>query len=125
MGPTWLRHGKVVIKDDDSVQQFEPYIPDSGVPVDDRQPKDPVTWKNDWQRGKAPEDDENENRKHRIQSGLGEGEIWDKLDNADDQTRSQATGAGGDVFDWVVSSALGALDGAQLDETSVANDSNA
>jgi hypothetical protein len=112
------------VQDDDSVQEFERHVPDAGVATDDRQVKDPVTWKKDWNREKPPENDENDNRKHRIQSGLGEGEVWDKLDGDDDASRSQAGGAGaGDVFDWVIQSALGVLDTTdqhgQLDDTSV------
>jgi hypothetical protein len=117
------------VKDDDSVQEFERYVPDSGVATDDRASNDPVTWKKDWNREKAPEPDENDNRKHRIQSGLGEGEVWDKLDDDDDASRSHAGGAGaGDVFDWVVQSALGVLDTTdqhgQLDDTSVGASTN-
>jgi hypothetical protein len=111
--PDWDQPGRdmdnVKVKDDDSVQEFERYVPDCGVPVDNRAVKDPVTYKRDWNRGKAPEDDENDNRKHRIQSGMGEGEIWDKLDNTQDEESKAGGGGGPDIFDWVVSSAMDAL----------------
>jgi hypothetical protein len=53
--------------------------------------------------------DESDMRKRRIQTGLGEGEVWNALgeDNDDDKGKSAPSG---DIFDWVVSSALGVLD---------------
>ena len=111
--PEWDQPGREILepkhKDEMEGQTFEPYIPDGGVARDDRQPKDPVKWKSEWNRSKPPEEDEEDKRKHRIQSGLDKGEIWDKLDEADVQSQSIMTG-GGDVFDWVVQSALGVLD---------------
>ena len=98
-------------KDDQSVQEFDPYIPDGGVHDPQRPGRDPVTWKNDWQRGTPPEDDERDGRKHRIQTGMGQGEIWDRLDS-DTVSKSTAIKGGGDVFDWVVKSALAVMDGA-------------
>ncbi|KAL7563939.1 hypothetical protein ACA910_017554 [Epithemia clementina (nom. ined.)] len=98
-------------KDDQSVQEFDPYNPDAGVHDPQRPPRDPVTWKNNWERGVPPEDDENDGRKHRIQSGMGQGEIWDRLDT-DSVSKSTAVRGNGDVFDWVVKSALAVMDGA-------------
>ena len=51
--------------------------------------------------------DELDTRKHRIQSGLGQGEVWDKLD-ATESERGTERGNGG-AFDWVVQNALGTL----------------
>jgi hypothetical protein len=111
--PDWDQPGRdmdnMKIKDDDSVQEFERYVPDCGVPVDNRPGKGPATYKRDWNRGKPAEEDENDNRKHRIQSGMGEGEVWDKLENTQDEESKAGNGGGPDIFDWVVSSAMDAL----------------
>ena len=98
-------------KSDDSVQEFDPYNPDGGVHDPQRPPRDPVTWKNEWERGVPPEDNERDGRKHRIQTGMGKGEIWDQLDDGS-ATKSTTVRNNGDVFDWVVKSALAVMDGA-------------
>mmetsp|Transcript_3598 Transcript_3598/g.7175 ORF Transcript_3598/g.7175 Transcript_3598/m.7175 type:complete len:491 (-) Transcript_3598:180-1652(-) len=112
----WDQPGREILepkhKDEMEGQTFDPYNPDGGVQRDDREGKAPGAWKKDWNRGKPEEEDEVDNRKHRIQSGLGEGEVWDKLEQGDDQSKSLVSG-GGDVFDWVVQSALGVLDKAE------------
>ena len=122
--PEWDQPGREILepkhKDEMEGQTFEPYNPDGGVATDDRQPKDPLDWRKDWNRPKPPEVDDSDNRKHRIQSGLGEGEVWDKLNEGDDQSKSLVSG-GGDVFDWVVQSALGVLD--KADDESTVQDS--
>lgn len=123
--PEWDQPGREILehknKDIDEAQVFDPYVPDGGVNRPEREGKDPLDWRQNWNRPKPPEEDETDNRKHRIQSGLGEGEVWDKLDNHDDQSRSLVSG-GGDVFDWVVQSALGVLDNADEQEDSLAGD---
>lgn len=96
-------------KDEMSAGEVEHYEPDGGVYLPEREGKDPVTWKKDWNRQKPEEPDEVDPRKHRIQSGLGEGEVWNKL-GEDDTTDKNAKAPTGDVFDWVVESALGVLD---------------
>ena len=67
-----------------------------------------MNWKKDWNRQKPEDPDEIDLRKHRIQTGLGEGEVWDKL--GQDETEASKQAPTGDVFDWVVQSALGVLD---------------
>ena len=96
-------------KDEMSAGEVEHYEPDGGVYLPEREGKDPLNWKKDWNRQKPEEPDEIDPRKHRIQSGLGQGEVWNKLgeDETTDRSKQAPTG---DVFDWVVQSALGALD---------------
>lgn len=123
----WDQPGREILepkhKDEMEGQTFDPYNPDGGVQRDDREGRDPRAWKKDWNRGKPDEDDEVDKRKHRIQSGLGPGEVWDNLEQGDDQSKSLISG-GGDVFDWVVQSALGVLDKADDGEDgSLASDS--
>ncbi|EEC43641.1 predicted protein [Phaeodactylum tricornutum CCAP 1055/1] len=98
--------------DEDSVQEFDPYNPGGGVDWPEREKKPPVTFKNNWERLKKDDPDEIDNRKHRIQTGLGEGEVWDKLNEGDEPEKTNS-GASGDVFDWVVQSALGVLDNSE------------
>mmetsp|Transcript_22186 Transcript_22186/g.61644 ORF Transcript_22186/g.61644 Transcript_22186/m.61644 type:complete len:468 (-) Transcript_22186:423-1826(-) len=95
--------------DEMSAQEFERYDPGGGVYDPKRPQKDPVEWNNKWEKGRPPEGDEYDDRKHRIQAGMGEGEIWDKLDQ-DDQSKSTMGGTGGDAFDWVVQSAMNVMD---------------
>lgn len=95
--------------DEMSAQEFVRYDPGGGVATDIKPGKDPVTINNNWKKGEKPEGDENDDRKHRIQAGMGEGEIWEKLDQ-DDQSKSTRGGAGGDAFDWVVQSAMNVMD---------------
>ena len=40
---------------------------------------------------------------------MGEGEVWDKLENTQDEESKAGNGGGPDIFDWVVSSAMDAL----------------
>ena len=91
-----------------SAGEVEHYEPDGGVNFPERQGKEPLNWKKDWNRQKPEDPDEVDLRKHRIQSGLGEGEVWDKL--GEDETEQSRQAPKGDVFDWVVQSALGVLD---------------
>lgn len=86
----------------------ERYIPDGGVHLPTRPGKNPVTIDRHWERGVKPDQDESDNRKHRIQSGLGEGQVWDELENGPIDDPSNR-GGGPSHFDWVVDSALGAL----------------
>ena len=95
-------------KDEMSAGEVDHYEPDGGVYLPDREGKDPLNWKKDWNRPKPEEPDEVDLRKHRIQTGLGEGEVWDKL--GEDETEQSSKAPKGDIFDWVVQSALGALD---------------
>lgn len=96
-------------KDEMSAGEVEHYEPDGGVYIPEREGKDPLNWKKDWNRQKPEEPDEIDPRKHRIQSGLGQGEVWNKLGEEETTDRSKQAPSG-DVFDWVVQSALGALD---------------
>lgn len=111
--PNWDHPGRPVeepkSKTEDEGQVFEPYIPDGGVYIPERPPKDPVEYDPQWERGEKEEPDDIDKRKHRIQSGLGEAAVWDQLDAHD---TDGATGGGGglDAFDWVIQSALGVLD---------------
>lgn len=98
-------------KNEEPGQVFDPYNPDGGVHDPKRPPRDPVTWKNQWEPGEPPEPEEDDGRKHRIQSGMGQGEIWDRLDTDSTSKSTQVKGTG-DVFDWVVKSALEVMDGA-------------
>jgi hypothetical protein len=95
-------------KDEMSAGEVDHYEPDGGVYLPEREGKDPLNWKKDWNRQKPEEPDEIDDRKHRIQSGLGEGEVWDKLEQ--DSSHHSKQVPQGDVFDWVVQSALGVLD---------------
>jgi hypothetical protein len=117
--PEWDQPGREILearnKDEMEGQVFEPYDPGGGVHDPKRPVKDPLDWRKDWNRPKPPEVDEDDNRKHRIQSGLGEGEVFDRLNDNDSQSKSLVSG-GGDIFDWVVQSALGVLD--KADEVS-------
>lgn len=95
--------------DEMSAQEFDPYNPDGGVYDPKRPGKAPVgPPKISWERLKKDEPDEIDDRKHRIQSGLGPGEVWNALDTPEEKTKSK--GGVGDMFDWVVQSALGVLD---------------
>ena len=83
---------------------------DGGVYLPERDPQEPGSpYKANWERLKKEAPDESDMRKRRIQTGLGEGEVWNALgeDNDDDKGKSAPSG---DIFDWVVSSALGVLD---------------
>jgi hypothetical protein len=95
-------------KDEMSAGEVDHYEPDGGVNLPRREGKDPLSWKKDWNRQKPEDPDEVDLRKHRIQTGLGEGEVWDKL--GQDETEMSKQAPTGDVFDWVVQSALGVLD---------------
>lgn len=112
--PEWDYPGRNVNEphrdpEDMSGQEFDPYNPDGGVYDPQHPPREPVGPPNlKWERLKKDEPDEVDPRKHRIQAGLGEGEVWDKLD--EDEESSAKKGPSGDVFDWVVQSALGVLD---------------
>jgi hypothetical protein len=110
--PNWDYPGRDINypKDSDemSAGQVDHYEPDGGVYLPQRPTKEPLDWRRSWERPDVEDPDDNDNRKHRIQAGLGEGEVWDKLNEKDDvSTGPKNTG---DVFDWVVSSALGVLD---------------
>ena len=113
--PDWDYPGREINEpkpdpDEYSAGEYEHYEPDGGVHIPEHPPRDPVEpYKNKWERLKKEEPDEVDMRKHRIQSGLGEGEVWDKLgENEEPDPSSKAPE--GDVFDWVVQSALGVLD---------------
>jgi hypothetical protein len=111
--PEWDQPGRPMDypkeKDPMSPGEFEHYDPDGGV-YDPRRPgKDPVEFNPQWERGEPEEPDDRDTRKHRIQSGLGEGEVWDQLDTSE-STHATVGGGLGDVFDWVIQSALGVLD---------------
>jgi len=111
--PDWDQPGRLMNepkdKVDDEGQVFDPYNPDGGVYDPQRPGKEPLDWRSKWQRPEVEDPDEHDNRKHRIQSGLGEGEVWNKLAEHDDDDSKGAGADGGGVFDWVVQSALGVL----------------
>lgn len=111
--PEWDHPGRPIEypkeKDEIPPDELDRYQPDGGVYIPERPGKDPVEYNPQWERGEPAEPDERDTRKHRIQSGLGEGEVWDELEK--DETDEGGVGGGlGDVFDWVVQSALGVLD---------------
>jgi hypothetical protein len=110
--PDWDHAGRNIDypkdKDPDEGQILDPYTPDGGVYNPERGPQDRVAWRTPWQQEEEEDPDEFDNRKHRIQAGLGEGEVWKKLDEEESADKSNL-GTGGDVFDWVVQSALGVL----------------
>lgn len=90
---------------------FDRDIIDGGVHDPQRDPKAPFEpYKANWERLKKEAPDESDQRKRRIQTGLGEGEVWNALEETDDDDKKRGASSGGDVFDWVVSSALGVLD---------------
>jgi hypothetical protein len=97
-------------RDGDEGQTFEPYIPDGGVVSYDRPTKDPVEFHRDWQRQYPEEPEEYDNRKHRVQLGLGEGAVWDKLGDDESSIHKSTNTGNATAFDWVIQSALGALD---------------
>jgi hypothetical protein len=94
--------------DEMSAGEVDHYEPDGGVNIPERDRGAPLHWNKDWNRQKPEDPDEIDLRKHRIQTGLGEGEVWDKL--GQDETEVSKQAPTGDVFDWVVQSALGVLD---------------
>lgn len=96
-----------VEKDDMSAGEVEHYEPDGGVHWPQRPTKDPLDWNREWNRAKPEEPDDMDNRKHRIQMGLGEGEVWNKLD--EESAHFTPNRGGNDAFDWVIQSALGAI----------------
>lgn len=96
-------------KDEDEAQILDHYVPDGGVYIPERDKKQPLDWKNKWERPEVDDPDDHDNRKHRIQAGLGGGEVFDQLDEEESAVKSN-TGEGGGIFDWVVQSALGVLD---------------
>lgn len=110
--PDWDYPGRQIDypkdKDEMSAGEVEHYEPDGGVYIPEREGKAPVTWKNKWERPEEEDPDEHDNRKHRIQAGLGEGEVWNKLGEGE-ETERESGAPGGDAFDWVVQSALGIL----------------
>jgi hypothetical protein len=111
--PDWDQPGRNIDypkdKDDMSAGKVDHYEPDGGVYIPEREGKQSRDLNLHWERGTPQEPDEVDKRKHRIQSGLGEGEVWNQLDGDEEiDTRSKAPM--GDVFDWVVQSALGVLD---------------
>jgi hypothetical protein len=95
-------------KDEMSAGEVDHYEPDGGLKYPDREGRDPLNRKKDWNRQKPEEPDEVDPRKHRIQSGLGEGEVWDKL--GEEETEHSRQKPQGDMFDWVMQTALGVLD---------------
>lgn len=111
-GDEWDQPGRdiqyPIEKDDMSDGEVEHYDPDGGVYFPNRPAKDPSDWNRNWNRAKPDEPDEVDARKHRIQTGLGEGEVWNKLDEESTHVQPKNTG-NGDAFDWVIQSALGAL----------------
>jgi len=110
--PEWDQPGRLIEepkeKVEDEAQVLEPYVPDGGVHIPVRPQKEPLDWKNNWERGEVEDPDENDDRKHRIQAGLGEGEVWDKLGEKEEET-GEGTGGDNGAFDWVVQHALGVL----------------
>lgn len=115
--PEWDYPGRQIADrkpdpDEMSAQEFDPYNPDGGVYFPEREGREPVGMpKLAWDRLKKETPDEVDQRKRRVQAGLGEGEVWNSLAQAEDDNHSTAgPSAGGDVFDWVVQSALGVLD---------------
>ena len=116
--PDWDRPGRPIEypkdKDDISAGEVEHYEPDGGVYLPERGSRDPIEMNPQWERGEPEDPDERDTRKHRIQSGLGEGEVWDKLANDDSESNNKGSSMGG-AFDWVVQSALGALDSKSAD----------
>lgn len=111
--PDWDHPGRQIDypkdKDDMSAGHVDHYEPDGGVYLPEREGKKPVDINLKWERGTPYDPDEVDPRKHRIQAGLGEGEVWDKLGEQDDDD-SRKGAPQSDVFDWVVQSALGVLD---------------
>ncbi|GAX13299.1 hypothetical protein FisN_17Hh240 [Fistulifera solaris] len=108
--PDWDHPGRVIDypkeKDDMSAQELERYVPEGGVFIPERPGKDPVEFNPQWERGQKPEEDDRDGRKHRLQSGLGSGEIWDRLD---DDSTSGSVRSFENQIDWVMNSALGVL----------------
>lgn len=72
-------------KDEDSVQEFEPYIPDGGVYDPKRPVKPPVEFNPSWQREEKPEPVYIDPRKQRIQMKLGDGDVWEHLDDWEEE----------------------------------------
>jgi hypothetical protein len=98
-----------VEKDDISAGEVDHYEPDGGVHRPQRPTKDPLYWKSEWNRARPDDPDETDKRKHRIQSGLGEGAVWDELD-ASESEHFTVGGVHSNDVDWVMASAIGALD---------------
>jgi hypothetical protein len=95
--------------DEYSAGEFDHYDPDGGYISPDRERKEPTEYaKPHWERLKKETPEEVDMRKRRIQSGLGEAEVWNILEDHDDHEENNMPS--GDVFDWVVESALGVLD---------------
>jgi hypothetical protein len=82
---------------------------DGGVYNPQRERKAPAEYvQPHWERLKKETPEEVDSRKRRIQTGLGEAEVWNKLD--EDSEVGDRDRPSNDVFDWVVESALGVLD---------------
>lgn len=111
--PDWDQPGRPMDypkdKDEMSAGEVEHYEPDGGVYLPERPGKNPVEYDPQWERGTPEEPDDRDDRKHRIQSGLGEGAVWNQLDENDSDDEKPGV-ASTNVFDWVVQSALGVLD---------------
>jgi hypothetical protein len=82
---------------------------DGGVYMPERERQAPAEYvQPHWERLKKETPEEVDSRKRRIQSGLGEAEVWNKLD--EDSESEDKDRPSNDLFDWVVESALGVLD---------------
>lgn len=120
--PPWEQPGRDINfpKDSDeySAGEVDHYDPDGGVHIPEREAGLPVgPAKPQWERLKKDEPEEVDLRKHRIQSGLGEGEVWNKLNEGDEVENNTDVQQGG-AFDWVIESALGVLDTADAQGSS-------
>lgn len=68
------------IPDEDSVQEFDPYVPDGGVYDPQRGPRAPVIMNPpNFKRQKKPKKEPYDPRKLRRQLHMGDGQVWDAL----------------------------------------------
>lgn len=109
--PDWDHPGRVLDyprdQEEMSAQELERYVPDGGVYIPERPGKNPVEYNPQWERGQKPEDDDMDGRKHRLQSGLGPGEIWDRLNDDSSVTSVRSFE---NQIDWVMNTALVVLE---------------
>jgi len=109
-------------KDDDSAQELEHYVPDGGVNIPERPEKEPIEMpKPTWERLKKKVPSPIDLRKRRRQMGLGDGEVWDALEDYDEEEQQAGRQ---EKIDWVVEAAIEAFTKADEDGSLIREESD-